>query len=117
MNWKNAVDETEKFIDGKELPCVLVENKIDLLEPNKANNLTDLKNFASENGFSSCFRTSAKTGENLDETMTFLIENILERMKSVSSQEFTTDRKSVTLDPEKHKDNDNIRQQQKSGCC
>ncbi len=111
------MDETEKFLDGKELPCILVENKVDLLEPSKANNLTDLKAFANENGFSSCFRTSAKTGQNLNEAMTFLIENILERMKNVSSKEFTTDRKSVTLDPEKHQNNDNIRQQQKSGCC
>ena len=105
-------------MDGKNLPCVLAENKCDLLEPSKANNLTDLKKFASENGFNSCFRTSAKTGVNINETMASLIENILDRMKKVSSKEFTNDRKSVTLDPEKHENNDSYRQQQqKSGCC
>jgi len=39
------VDETEKFLHGSELPCILVENKVDLLEPNKANDLGDLKKF------------------------------------------------------------------------
>ena len=95
----------------------MVENKSDLLEQSKVNNLTDLKNFANDNGFIECFRTSAKTGYNIQESMSFLIENILERMSKVSSKEFGTDRKTVTLDPEKHENNDNLRQPQKSGCC
>ena len=104
-------------MDGKNLPCVLAENKCDLLEPSKANNLTDLKKFASENGFDSCFRTSAKTGVNINETMANLNDYGSNNLKKVSSKEFTNDRKSVTLDPEKHENNDSYRQQQKSGCC
>ena len=117
MNWKKAVDETEKFLDGKNLPCVLVENKCDLLEPSQVNNMAELRRFAQENEFCNCFRTSAKTGHNIHEAMSFLIENVLDRMSKVSSKE-STDRKSVTLDPSKHENNDSYRQQQqKSGCC
>ena len=48
--------------------------------------------------------------------MSFLIENIIERMSKVSYKE-STERKTLTLDPEKHENNDSYRQQQKSGCC
>ena len=117
LNWKKSVDETERFLDGKNLPCVLVENKSDLLDQNKVNNLTELKKFAKENDFVGCFRTSAKTGYNIEEAMSFLIETVLDRMSKISSKEFAPDRRTVTLDPEKHENNDNYRQQQKSGCC
>ena len=49
--------------------------------------------------------------------MSYLIENVLERMSKINSKEFANDRKTVTLDPEKHENVDSIRQQQKSGCC
>ena len=39
------------------------------------------------------------------------------KFKNISAKDFGTDRKTVTLDPEKHENNDSIRQQQKSGCC
>ena len=55
-NWKDAVDESEKFIDRKNVPCVLVENKVDLLPPNEASNLVSLKGFANANNFLASFR-------------------------------------------------------------
>ena len=116
-NWKAAVDETEKFIDGNGVPCVLVENKVDLLPPEKANDLVSLKGFASANNFIASFRTSAKTGFNINESMSYLIEIILQRLSAVSSKDFSTDRNSVTLDPSKHEDVDNLRTRQKTGCC
>ena len=51
------MDEAEKFIDGTDLPCVLVENKVDLLEADKAKDLTELKKFSDDNKYISCFRT------------------------------------------------------------
>ena len=51
--------------------------------------------------------------------MSFLIEHIIQRMSTITSKEFTTDRSSVTLDPKKHEDVDNLRQPGggKGGCC
>ena len=111
------MDETERFLDGTNLPCILIENKSDLLDQNKINDLTELRKFASDNKFITSFRTSAKTGYNINESMSYLIENVLERMSKINSKEFANDRKTVTLDPEKHENVDSIRQQQKSGCC
>lgn len=49
--------------------------------------------------------------------MSYLVDTILNKMKALSSQDFTPDRTSCTLDPTKHAQNDNIRSQQKGGCC
>ena len=117
INWKKAVDETERFLDGNNVPCILVENKADLLNPNQLNDVVGLKGFANANNFIGSFRTSAKTGLNIDESMKFLIEHVLQRMSTINAKEFTNDRTSVNLDPSKHQNADNIREQQKGGCC
>ena len=99
------------------MPCILVENKSDLLPEDKVNDLVSLKGFANANNFLASFRTSAKTGYNINESMTYLIENILQRMSAISPKEANKDRTSLALDPSKHANQDNIRGQQKSGCC
>ena len=79
--------------------------------------MVSLKGFASSNNFIASFRTSAKTGYNINESMSFLIEHIIQRLSTITSKEFSTDRNSVTLDPSKHENVDNLRAQQKGGCC
>ena len=99
------------------MPCVLVENKADLLDKSKVNDLVDLKGFAKSHNFVASFRTSAKTGYNINESMSYLIEHILQRMSTISAKDFTTDRNRCNLDPSKHEKSDIIREQQKAGCC
>ena len=108
-------------MDGKNVPCVLVENKSDLLKPNEVSNVANLKGFANANGFVASFRTSAKTGLNISESMEFLIKTIIKRMEDMQSkgnEVFTTERKSVALDPEKHNQAAATkRKKDKDGCC
>lgn len=40
------MDESERFLDGKNVPCILVEKKDDLLPQNEVNNVVSLKGFA-----------------------------------------------------------------------
>ena len=82
----------------------MVENKIDLVEDNGEND-PEFESFAQSNEFCGCFKTSAKTGVNISESMEFLIKNIIKRMEDMSqkgNEVFTTERKSVALDPQKH---------------
>ena len=100
------------------MPCVLVENKADLLEGEPDE--TELNDFAKNNDFCGCFRTSAKTGLNISESMEFLIKNIIKRMEDMQSkgnEVFTTDRKSVALDPEKHNQAATAKRKKDNGCC
>ena len=78
---EESVDKVCKFSDGGKLPCILVENKADLLYKGYDENISDLNDFASKNGFCGAFRASAKTGYNVDESMEYLINNIIERME------------------------------------
>ena len=120
VKWKASVDEAASFLDGGKLPCLLVENKIDLLDEGNEND-PELENYAQSNGFCGCFRTSAKTGVNISESMEFLIKNIIKRMEDMSqkgNEVFTTERKSVALDPQKHNEAaTNQRKKNKDGCC
>ncbi len=112
------MDEAATFLDGGKLPCLLVENKVDLLDDSNAVNCGELDDFAKNNGFCGSFRTSAKTGVNISESMEYLIRNIIQRMEAIQSKGndvFTADRKSVALDPDKH--SDVARKPKKEGCC
>ena len=102
--WKSSVDEAATFLDGGKLPCILVENKCDLIEKNENENYEDpsLKEFAESNGFDGAFLASSKSGYNINESITFLINLIIKRIQNMPNKEIKT-RKSLPLDPEKFK--------------
>ena len=110
------MDENTRFIDGGMLPCVLAQNKIDLVDEEQLKDSTELKQFAETNKFDNHFRTSAKMGLGIDECMDFLIKTILDRSEKVAKEgedPFEQDRKSLVLDRKKNNNNnDNA-----GGCC
>jgi small GTP-binding protein len=119
LRWKSSVDEVATFLDGGKLPCLLVENKADLIDDANAENCPELESFGTNNGFCGSFRTSAKTGLNINEAMNYLIKNIIQRMEAMQSKEgevFKTERNVVALDTEKHSEVATKRKQ-KDGCC
>ena len=101
-------------MDGGKLPCLLVENKIDLLE-DQDDGKENLNQFAKANDFCGCFRTSAKTGYNIKESMDFLIKLIIQRMKEIKelNVEETFTRETITI-----KDKSSfIKQPEPKKCC
>ena len=67
-----------------------------------------VKDFASKNDFIGAFRASAKAGININESMEFLIREIIKRMEGMASEGkpevFTANQQSVVLDTKKHTD-------------
>ena len=118
IKWKKSVDEVSTFLDGGKLPCLLVENKCDLLESEDTNGLDE---FAKENEFIGSFRSSAKAGININESMEFLIKNIIKRMEDMTTQGnvvFNTNRASVVLNPNVHQEKSTTAaKRKKDGCC
>ena len=117
--WKNTVDETARFLDGTNIPSILIRNKIDLLE-NEDNNDDEeqMKEFCEKNKFLRCFKTSAKTGTNIDEAMNFLISTIIDKMEALvqsGNNPFEKDRKSLVLQSSKHSENN--KENNGMGCC
>ena len=45
-----------------------------------------MKNFSEENGFDGYFKVSAKTGKNIEESMSFLIKNIINKLEEFKKQ-------------------------------
>lgn len=104
-------------MDGKLLPCVIVENKIDLVDEEILKDDSEIAKFAQEHKYDNFFRTSAKTGIGIDECMDFLIKTILERAENYSKEGhdiFNKDRKSIVLDSTKNK---NKKAESASLCC
>ena len=120
VKWKNTVDETTKFLDGTNIPAILIRNKVDLLEENDENEDDEdmIKDFCEKNNFLKCFKTSAKTGTNIEEAMIFLISNIVEKLEkiSLSGNNPFEKRESLVLDNNKHKES-NKENNNNNGCC
>ena len=82
IKWKKSIDGNTKFIDETPLPIVLVQNKIDLVNPENLNEDEEyLKKFVDENGFLTFTRTSCKNRQNVNETMDYLLANIIDRLE------------------------------------
>ena len=102
IKWKETVDEVVSFFDGGKIPKILVENNIELLE-DKEENASTLNEFCEENGFIGGFSVSSKTGENVKESMEYLLINIIKRMEIAEKNglyNFSTDKQSIRLDPD-----------------
>ena len=119
VKWKNTVDESTKFLDESNIPSILLRNKVDLLE--NEDNVDDeekMKKFCEENKFLKYFKTSAKTGTNIDEAMDFLISHITDKMENIVKSgvnPFEKDRKSLVLQTSKHTENN--KENNMPGCC
>jgi small GTP-binding protein len=74
LRWKRQVDSKCTLPNGASLPVWLCANKCDL-EP--AVDMDGLTDFCRDNGFAGWLATSAKTGENVDESVQGLIRAIV----------------------------------------
>ena len=110
--WKNSIEQN---IDVKNVPMIIVQNKCDLLgsEIEYNNGIEELRQFGDDIGVACCFRTSAMTGYNIQESMEFLINEIIKVTEFKEEGE------------ENNENNDNVVindgpraiRGKKSGCC
>ena len=118
IKWKNSIDENTRLSDGSLVPCLLIENKVDLVSEEVINQDKEIKEFVERNNFVNVFRSSAKAGINVNESMEYIISHMITKQESIISSKASeiteNDKKSIVLDPmKKHyntKENNN-------GCC
>ena len=119
LDWKNVMNKESVFVDGEKLPFVLVQNKIDLIEEKK--DLDEIENktkeLSEENEFVKYYLTSVKENVNVEETMNYLIGNIIDRLeeKKKNGGEVFNDqrrRSNITLRETSSKGKD-----KKNSCC
>ena len=105
LKLKKMVLESSQF--KNKIPCILIENKRDLLEENQIeNHEKELKEFAEKNEFDGSFLTSIKTGKNMMEAMEFLTEEIIKRFDTLieKKNEFYDENKKI-FQENKYKNN------------
>ena len=77
-----------------------------------------IKDFCEKNKFLRCFKTSAKTGTNIEEAMNFLISNIIDKMEKITSSgsnPFEKPRESLVLEKKKHSEDN--KENNGGACC
>lgn len=72
------------------MPCLLIQNKIDLIDTDQLPYDSKLSEFAKKNKFIQGIRTSVKEGSGLNEAMNCLIQNIVQRLEDYSKMTSTT---------------------------
>ncbi len=120
LKWKNSIDANTKFIDETPLPIILVQNKIDLVDPEVLNEDEDeLKKFVNENGFLTFTRASCKTKANINETMDCLLANIIERLEEYYQiQNIPIDDKRTSIVIQNHSASiESVVNSNNSSCC
>ena len=121
IKWKKSIDDNAQFIDNTPLPIVLVQNKIDLVEPEVLEgDEEELKKFVDENGFLTFTRTSCKTNQNINETMDYLLANIIDRLeeyhKKANIPIDNNNRTSIAIQNQSLS-NESLLSSKKSFCC
>ena len=119
LKWKEIISDESAFIENEKIPFLLIGNKIDLIEDDEDKKKIEekTKEMTKNFGFLKYFLTSANDGINVDESMKFLLEYIIERMVDFCNEsgvEFGQKRK----DSIKIKDIKNtIRKRENNNCC
>ena len=87
-SWKSFVEDECIFIDGKQIPFLLIRNKIDMIEDDeeKKNLEEETKAFGEENEFINYFLTSAKDNINVKESIAYLLDHVIQRLLNYLNQ-------------------------------
>ena len=116
VNWKKNLDENQTLPDGSNIPNILIQNKIDLINEEDINKY-NIKEFSENNNFDAWFNTSAKTGENISECMDKLLEIIINKINEFDLSEINANRNnSIALDTDKYGEKDKNKNNKKR-CC
>lgn len=91
VKWKESIDEHSEKIMDQTPPCLLLQNKSDLLPLGKPEYFQEqryLDKLALENGFFKAMQVSAKTNSNIEDAMVHLLRRVITRhqLKSVSEE-------------------------------
>nr|ADD38299.1 Ras-related protein Rab-32 [Lepeophtheirus salmonis] len=88
--WKEELDEKCALPEGQNVPAILLSNKSDMPKHPNLPSDEEISKFVETNGFvPKWFKTSAKTGENIQECINFLIKVIL-KVDSWSTPYYTS---------------------------
>ncbi|CAF1456339.1 unnamed protein product [Adineta steineri] len=81
--WKTDLDSKIQLPDGTRLPCVLMANKCDLVPDDMSGNAQQMDEYCQEKGFIKWFEISAQKNINVDNSIQYLIDEIMKHIDDV----------------------------------
>ena len=120
LKWKASVEENSFFLNTKnKIPCFLIENKIDLVDDDTKKDISELSEFSQSNNYSGFYRTSAKTGENVDFIMDSIIAYIINKLEEYTKEGNTIEQRKSLFELKSEKANENKDKETKNNndCC
>jgi small GTP-binding protein len=86
--WKSVVEDECIFTDGGAIPFLLIRNKVDMIEneEEKQKLEEETKNFCDENEFVKSYLTSAKENINVNESLDFFLNHVIQRLNDYLNQ-------------------------------
>ena len=118
--WKETLDKNQTFPDGSLIPNILIQNKVDLIKKennNDNNNDEMIEEFAKKNKFDAWFKTPAKTGENVNESMDKMLELIINKLNYFNTNYFIEHKNTLSLKTDQGSEIDKIRKSTQNNCC
>ena len=118
LKWKASVEENSFFLNTKDkIPCFLIENKIDLVDDDTKKNISELSEFSQNNNYSGFYRTSAKTGENVDSIMDSIIAYIINKLEEFKKQGNTVEQRKSVFELKDKKGDEKKENKNGDDCC
>ena len=118
LKWKASVEENSVFLNTKDkIPCFLIENKIDLVDDDTKKDISELSEFSQNNKYSGFYRTSAKTGENVDSIMDSIIAYIINKLEEFKKQGNTVEQRKSVFELKDKKDDEKKENKNGDDCC
>ena len=117
-NGKHQSKKILFFLNTKDkIPCFLIENKIDLVDDDTKKNISELSEFSQNNNYSGFYRTSAKTGENVDSIMDSIIAYIINKLEEFKKQGNTVEQRKSVFELKDKKDDEKKENKNGDDCC
>ena len=110
QKWKEDVDSKVVLLNGNRIPCVLLANKVDLVDGDAGLDRAGLDRFAEDNGFVAWFATSALSNTNVDAAM----ERLADAIAAVAAENAPQEPERDIIIPSEQPQDDT---QEKKGCC
>ena len=118
LKWKKSVDDNSTFLNtDTKIPCFLIENKIDLVDEDTVKNIGELSEFSQKNNFSGFYRTSAKTGENVDFIMNSIIGYIINKLVEILNQGEKIEKRTSLFELKSNGNKDKNEKNSSDECC
>jgi Ras-related protein Rab-32 len=96
LRWKNDLDTKVSLSDGSNIPCLLLANKCDLVQPSETD-AKMLEEFTKQHGFIGYLYTSPKDNINIEQAARLLVREIMRRQENLEDDDLDDKNDTINM--------------------